>query len=292
MHTPRPGLRLLQVCFAPHMLKATGLMGDGIMTRMLTAAATALCVIFAPDPGDAQIIPADNPASPARVAQNTLELKSRLENWKARPHLYCDEDGKHFPSKMKDPPKWSCDDGDMTLFNGLLCLAGVEDGCKAVRDSQARDGDGAWWRSPKKVDRPDTSSPRDENHQTSFNSDQSLGIYAYLSQTGDRDAFGKWLTRLADNGVCTHLATSKGDKEACGWPTYPLVCKNGGDCSFRPIDCAMVALFGALLGETVAGLTICDPSRIIGVPTPDDVLARAMDFADGELKSARLVATI
>ena len=77
--------------------------------------------------------------------------------------------------------------GDMTLFNGLLCLAGENDGCAAVRDSQDHDS-GSWWRSPLKVNKPDKSAPGG-NHQPSFNSDQAVGVYAYLTQTGDKDRY-------------------------------------------------------------------------------------------------------
>jgi hypothetical protein len=178
------------------------------MFKTLLRSILTVLFVLAPMLATARVnLPANHPVT--TTAANIGELGKRISNWKARPHLYCDNNGKHFPSKMKSPPSWVCDDGDMTLFNGLLCLSGEDDGCKAVRDSQDRDGDGSWWRSPLKMHHPDTSSPSNPNHQTSFNSDQSLGVYAYLTQTGDRVAFEKRLDRIKNNGFCTHVTTKE-----------------------------------------------------------------------------------
>src|SRR4051812_26493414 len=82
------------------------------------------------------------------------DFNSAKEFWLAK-KFTCKSDAGDFPSKGADGPD-ACDDGDMTLFNGLLCLAGVEEvdrdgkkqfiGCDAVRKSQGSDG--RWWRSP------------------------------------------------------------------------------------------------------------------------------------------------
>ena len=46
------------------------------------------------------------------------------------------------------PSKEHCDDGDANLFNGLLCAAGEEASCDAVKEAQSTNGQ--WWRSPRR----------------------------------------------------------------------------------------------------------------------------------------------
>jgi hypothetical protein len=46
----------------------------------------------------------------------------------------------------------------------------------------------------------------------------------------------------------------------------------------------MIALFGNLLGEQVAALRICDPSRMLNVPMPDELLKQALNSIDNELQ--------
>ncbi len=63
-------------------------------------------------------------------------LESRLAFWRAQA-FKCRVPGSEitFPSRPTGSESQPCDDGDMTLFNGLLCAAGEEDGCKAVADA-------------------------------------------------------------------------------------------------------------------------------------------------------------
>ena len=68
-----------------------------------------------------------------------------------------------------------------------------------------------------------------------------------------------------------------------GWPGFTEFCTNGGDSSLRPIDCAMVVLFGSLFNETASALKICNPTHALGLPTPDDVLKKTFALVDGEL---------
>jgi hypothetical protein len=61
-------------------------------------------------------------------------LDDAMTYWRAKA-FHCTDNGKDFPSKermptAKDPSP--CEDGDMTLFNGLLCAAGESIGCDAV----------------------------------------------------------------------------------------------------------------------------------------------------------------
>src|SRR4051794_20855639 len=78
----------------------------------------------------------------------TDELSDRLLFWEP-PHAFlCSDHGIRFPSKWTSNDPSSCDDGDMTLFNGLLCAAGDRRGCDGV--SNAQDAGGRFWRSPRR----------------------------------------------------------------------------------------------------------------------------------------------
>lgn len=97
------------------------------------------------------------------------------------------------PTCLGDPSKESCDDGDMTLFNGLLCAAGVNVGCDAVKRAQSSSGQ--WWRSPRRID----DRIWDKNQ---FSKDMAMGVLLYLVKTKDRSAAQRWWSWMADNRPC------------------------------------------------------------------------------------------
>jgi hypothetical protein len=86
-----------------------------------------------------------------------------------------------------------CDDGDMTLFAGLLCASGDRLGCETVR--QAQDGNGRWWRSPNRKGNA-------LNHSISFSRDMSMGVLLYLVETRDTEAANKWLRWIYKKRPC------------------------------------------------------------------------------------------
>jgi hypothetical protein len=89
------------------------------------------------------------------------------------------------------PTKGNCDDGDATLFSGLLCLAGEEPGCEGVKAAQ--DASGKFWRSPRRVG-VDTAN--------SFSRDMALGVLSYLLATRDTAAAKSWIQWIDQNSVC------------------------------------------------------------------------------------------
>src|SRR5262245_54674254 len=70
------------------------------------------------------------------------EWGSRVELWEKHAP-YCIDPA----TQLRYPSKADCEDGDMTLFNGLLCAAGDDRGCKGVGDAQGSSGE--WLRSPR-----------------------------------------------------------------------------------------------------------------------------------------------
>jgi hypothetical protein len=108
-------------------------------------------------------------------------LDDAMAYWRPRA-FHCTDNGKDFPSKERMPTPGDaspCEDGDMTLFNGLLCAVGETIGCDGVRDSQSADG--RWWRSPRRAYLR-LESP---NADVSFSPDQLLGVLLYAITTRD-----------------------------------------------------------------------------------------------------------
>lgn len=68
------------------------------------------------------------------------------------------------------------EDGDMSIFGGLLCASGEPLGCDLIRNSNA---DGRFWRSPRRVGEADT------REHASFSGDQMKGVIAFLAQTSE-----------------------------------------------------------------------------------------------------------
>ena len=141
----------------------------------------------------------DSPTEP--VFSQSLEPASEMHLWKSWAPL-CNG----YPSKQ------NCDDGDATLFSGLLCLAGEELGCDAVKAAQ--DTAGKFWRSPRRVG-IDTSN--------SFSRDMALGVLAYLVATRDTGAAQQWLQWIDQNSVCQIKVGGN-----CQLRTYRY-CRDDGD---------------------------------------------------------------
>lgn len=82
-----------------------------------------------------------------------------------------------------------CDQGDLALFAGMLCLSGDTARCEDVRRSQA--GDGSWWRAPKRIG---------ETGQPVFSRDQTMGLMAYFTATRERTSAQHWVDWVVNNG--------------------------------------------------------------------------------------------
>lgn len=161
---------------------------------------------------------------------DSQELERRLPIWEATA-LLCESNGVTFPTKQTGDASQPCDDGDMTLFNGLLCAAGDNRGCVGVAEAQDPES-GLWHRSPRirfigKNDRGDAdSSP-----------DMALGIQLYLIKTKDVARAEKWLMWIHNNTPACLLeignfcVISGGAPKFCG----------SDNCVIRPGDYASLA---------------------------------------------------
>ena len=165
------------------------------------------------------------------------------------PDLFPAKDDGPTPTPASEP----CDDGDMTLFNGMLCAAGEVQGCTAVRNSE---GDShQWWRSP-----AIRAKGQDSADQPNLNSDQVLGLLLYVLQQDRRDDYRKWLEWVGSNG------------------TPPRFCAiNTNNCWFHPTDCPLLTVTAFALEVQNAALSLCPVSSIFGIPSPESYLPRFND---------------
>lgn len=174
------------------------------------------------------------------------ELRRRIPIWE-KAALLCESHGIKFPTKQTNQAEQPCDDGDMTLFNGLLCASGDERGCKGVAEAQDPET-GLWHRSPRirflgKNDRGDAdSSP-----------DMALGIQLYLLKTKDIKRAEKWLDWIHQNTPPCKLSIFG----ACIINGLPKFCASE-NCVIRPQDYASLATVVNFLQETAGLKTLPD----------------------------------
>ena len=128
------------------------------------------------------------------------------------------------------PSKADCDDGDMTLFGGLICAGGESKGCDLVRDAQGPDGQ--WWRSPRR-----TSG--NLGQPNSFSRDMAMGVLLYLATTRDSAAAERWLSWIHANRSCG----VKGPRGKCLVPGVHRFCRDDKDfrCAMTPGNWAIMA---------------------------------------------------
>jgi hypothetical protein len=176
-------------------------------------------------------------------AQHTPDDLHAMKDYWTDPKLnllpFCSYPGAYprgipFPAKDHDDGT-PCNDGDSVPFNGLTCAAGDDRGCIAVRDSQGNDG--VFYRSPKKRWEIENNLPT--STETAASNDSAQGVWAYIAQKGDVDAFRRWTGWM------------KGHRQAGIWPQYCL----DKNCAFNPSDCPMLDRLAVYLKE---GNALCN----------------------------------
>ena len=165
------------------------------------------------------------------------DLSQRRSYWE-KEAFHCVKGSSDYPSKEHVGEPTRCDDGDMTLFNGLLCASGDQRGCIAVKNSQGPDG--RWWRSPGKIGQEAPTT------DVSFSADQSLGVFLYVATTGDVSAFDAWINWIDLKRPCAIEVAGR-----CllkGWPRF---CTDDADkrCTLRPTSCQLIQEVGKAIGS-------------------------------------------
>ncbi|CAH2408376.1 hypothetical protein [Mesorhizobium escarrei] len=146
----------------------------------------------------------------------------------------------------------------MTLFNGMLCAVGDKRGCDGVKIAQdadkiAQDADGRWWRSKDHIGQIDTDD------QSSFSTDQALGVYLYLVQTGDKPAFARWLNWIKRN---PHV-----------YGPQPSYCTHK-ECLFKALDCPLLVTVAAGFDMARDALEVCSSYGVAQFPDPGELKAK------------------
>jgi hypothetical protein len=161
------------------------------------------------------------------------ELGNRLAYWETQA-LLCEASpgGIRFPSKQTDDSAQPCNDGDMTLFNGLLCAAGDQRGCLGVAEAQDPTS-GEWFRSPR------IRIHGNDRGGADFSPDMAMGVQLYLVKTGDTARAMKWLNWMEDQVPCE----VHGAQGQCALKSpIPQFCTDDKyGCLMRPGDAAQLA---------------------------------------------------
>jgi hypothetical protein len=160
-------------------------------------------------------------------------IQDREVLWESKA-LTCITDGGKiaFPSKYTGETAQPCDDGDMTLFNGLLCAAGDDRGCTGVAESQDPVS-GEWFRSPR------IRLHGNDRGGSSFSPDMALGVELYLVKTHDIERAHKWMLWLNGHVACTLELFG-----ACVTRALPRLCTDDAKdkgCTMRPGDAAQLS---------------------------------------------------
>jgi hypothetical protein len=169
---------------------------------------------------------------------------SARDLWMEKAFKCTDLSGFSFPSKgpfesgvFPD----DCNDGDMILFNGLLCAAGESLGCETVRrstsatQSEIEGEELRFWRSPRRAlsnnmhldGKERILRYGDSGTIKSFSPDMELGVLLYAVTTGDRSSLERWFNWL---GHHRPLASDVGHVRS-----LPRYC-NDNACIMRPLD--------------------------------------------------------
>lgn len=143
------------------------------------------------------------------------------------------------------PSSENCEDGDMTLFSGLLCASGDALGCASVKTAQGVDG--RWYRSPRLQQHPDLKP------SNSFSWDMALGVQLYAVTTGDKVALARWLQWVEASRPCLTESPVIDGKKYClvrGWPRW---CPDDDEkgCTARPQDLATLIVTVDKLGVQI-----------------------------------------
>lgn len=161
------------------------------------------------------------------------ELAEQMAFWESKAML-CEASpgGVRFPSKQTNEPPQPCNDGDMTLFNGLLCAAGDQRGCIGVAEAQDP-STGEWFRSPR------IRIQGNDRGGASFSPDMALGVQLYLIKVNDATKAYKWLMWMHNHVACSFEVFGM-----CVLQALPRFCTDDAPdagCTMRHGDAAVLA---------------------------------------------------
>ncbi len=166
------------------------------------------------------------------------------------------------------PSADECHDGDMTLFNGLLCASGEELGCDSVR--LAQDASGRWHRSVRYRQHPEWR-PHD-----SFSWDMALGVQLYAIKKKDKAALQRWMRWVEANRPCISNI-SHGGRDYCLIRGLPRWCTDDTEkgCTAKPQGLALLYRTARYLGADIPPPAVTEaPAGLPGI-----VIGKAIEEA-------------
>ncbi len=150
----------------------------------------------------------------------------------------------HAPMCFGAPSAQDCHDGDMTLFNGILCAAGDGLGCESVKGAQ--DASGRWHRSVRYRQHPEL---RPHN---SFSWDMALGVQLYAVKQKDKAALERWLAWVENSRPCLSKMSVSG-RDYCLVRGLPRWCTDDTEkgCTAKPQGLALLYRTAKFLGAAI-----------------------------------------
>lgn len=187
-------------------------------------------------------------------ASFSSELEQRFSYWQEQAFSCPAGDGTTFPSRPTGEASQPCDDGDITLFNGLLCAAGDKRGCDGVANAQDSTT-GQWFRSPR------IRLHGNDRGGSAFSPDMALGVQLYLIKTGDVQRASKWFAWLHENVPCAWEIFGK--CIVIGIPRFCTDDTTEKGCVMRPGDAAALSATVTYLQEK-KGMAALPDGRLRG----------------------------
>lgn len=185
-------------------------------------------------------------AAPLSLDDQLAAMEAQLRQPGVAPT--CTDPKRHivFPSKVH--ADGTCDDGDMTLFNGLLCSVSIDEGCSGLLNAQI-DDTGEWLRSPRYV------SDRNLHPKDSFSPDMALGVQVASVKKNAAPYPTRvklWLDWIEANRPC-----EVGNEPNCAVRGWPRFCRDDSEkgCTLRPGDIGQLA-------QTVTFLKLAAPPTL------------------------------
>ncbi|MET3122294.1 hypothetical protein AAKU67_001888 [Oxalobacteraceae bacterium GrIS 2.11] len=127
-----------------------------------------------------------------------------------------------------------CEDGDVTLFNGLLCASGDSIGCASVQGAEnSTNIVGKWFRSPKQ-----RWLAVNDNYGggAQFSADMAYGVELYLVKTGDKGRAIQWFNWLDHINKCGLVLDGK-----CIDVTPPVWTDDSKNCTSGSFNNCVIA---------------------------------------------------
>lgn len=259
-------------------------------------------------------------ASTSAASSLDEQLHSRTAFWRQQAYSCVAPSGHAFPSGEPGAGDPACEDGDMNLFAGMLCVAGEEAGCETVRLSQelaAGDDYGRWYRSPRRKENHnnadgdgrldedegpgqdlDGDGRSEEREWNTFSFDMAVGTMLYLVAKHDRIAGQRWWDWISAYTPCMiqvgSICVKQGDPRLCAPPptTGQFDFEKKLACTLRPPlfleSTAKDLKLDGFLGSDYA--LFAEAGTHLGLSVTDGEFRKRLDDARGTAPDKILIA--